>query len=397
MSQKIKLTIVCLILCFIGSLNYISGISSAKLSIEDSPIVLFDEFHGQIFNHSLYSKALADLEREGMKVRFNREEINKTTLNGVDIFVSTNPNKSFSYNEVIYLSNHLERGKAVFLLSNALDEENETLNGRSSYFNNLLSDIAPEIGETGALIKFWTRSEDIGSFKRTDVVRNDFSNVGEPDYIRIEVNSSDHEILAYDQNLTTIFTSTCSVTSVPETGHVITASPGAYAVTVLDEIHTFSSDITVLGSAGPMDNDAEILLSGSSIMFSDLNDTAFNTSWYEMEDNSKLWINIFKFLDKSEAEDLNPTVISENALLSLVIIGVVAVALVFSGSILFSIGSGKKIQIVKSEEILKAIPKRKEPIKVEKEEPDVSIPLAKQTKRDRRLQQIKKHSRRRKK
>ncbi len=379
------------------SLNFISGRSTARLSIEDSPIVLFDEFHGQFFNHSLYSKALSDLEQEGMKVKFNRDEINKTTLKGVDIFIATNPNSSFSYSEVVYLSNHLERRKAIFLLSNALNEENETLNGQSSIFNDLLNDIAPEIGETGALIKFWTRTDDIGSFKRTDMVRNDFSNTGKADYIQIEVNSSDHEILAYDQNVTSIFTSTCSITNVPDTGHVISASPGAYAATVFDEIHTFSSDITVLGTAGPLDNDAKILLSGSSIMFSDLNDTAFNTSWYEMEDNSKLWKNIFKWLVQSEVEELDPTIASENAILFLIIIGTIAIVLVFGGSILFSIGSGRKIQIIKSEEISKAIPKPKEPVKVEKEEPEVSTPSAKQTKRDRRLQQIKKHSRRRKK
>jgi hypothetical protein len=367
------------------------------LSVEDSPIVLFDEYHDQFFNRSLYSKALSDLEQEGMIVKFNRDEINKTTLNGVDVFISTNPNKSFSYNEVEYLSNSLEKGKALFLLTNALNEENESLSGHSSYFNDLLSSIAPEIGETGALIKFWTRSEDVGDFQRTDVVRNDFSNVGKPDYIQIEINSSDHEILSYDQNVTSIFTSTCSIRSVPETGHVITASPGAYAMTVFNEIHTFSSDITVLGSAGPLDHDAKILLSGSSIMFSDIYDTAFNTSWYEMEDNSELWMNILKWLAKSTAEDLNPNVVSENAFMFLFIVGVVAIALLFGGSILFSIGSGQKIQIVKSEEILKVTPKSKEPIKAEVEEPSISPPTIKQTKRDRRLQQIKKHSRRRKK
>jgi len=132
-------------------------------------------------------------------------------------------------------------------------------------------------------------------------------------------------------------------------------------------------------------------------MFSDIYDTAFNTSWYEMEDNSELWMNILKWLAKSTAEDLNPNVVSENAFMFLFIVGVVAIALLFGGSILFSIGSGQKIQIVKSEEILKVTPKSKEPIKAEVEEPSISPPTIKQTKRDRRLQQIKKHSRRRKK
>ncbi|MFX0149483.1 MAG: hypothetical protein ACFFAJ_01765 [Candidatus Hodarchaeota archaeon] len=395
MSQRSKQIGLYLILCIILSLNLAIVAGRANQTEENPIIVLFDEAHGQFFDHSLYSKALSDLEQNGMEIIINNVAINRTLLEGVDIFVSTNPNSSFSIEEQHYISEYLKKGNSMFLLANPLNEENESLDGHGYIFNAIMSTAAPNIGLPESVIKFWVNAEDTGTPKATDVVMNDFSDTGMASYLLINVNSSDHEILSLDQNITSVITHTCSIKDAKE--DLILASSEAYAKTTRNTIHSYSSDLTLIGSAGPIDNGARILLCGSSIMFSDLNDTLLQSSWYESENNSLLWNNIFTWLANISPTDLPPTFsLSETSLVLFSMI-IVATILLFVGSVFYSMGSGKKVEILKTSEPIVVEPKRKAPKPSKTEKPALTQPEAptRQTKRERRLQQIKKDTKKR--
>ncbi|MFX0183973.1 MAG: hypothetical protein ACFE95_12895 [Candidatus Hodarchaeota archaeon] len=395
MSQRSKQVILYCILCVVASLNLTFGASTANQTIENPVIVFFDEAHGQYFNHSLYSKALSDLTRNGMELIINNDTIDRTTLDGVDIFVSTNPKNSFTFEERHYISEYLKQGKSMFLLANPLNEENDSLNGRSHFFNDIINYASPNIGLTESVINFWVDSED--SSTTTDVVKNEFSNAGISSYLLLNINSSDHDILSLDQNVTSIITYTCSIRDAQES--IILASPEAFTKTAHNPIHTYASDITVVGSIGPLDNGARILLSGSSLMFSDLNDSIVHSSWYESENNSILWKNIFKWLADIEAADTPQSFSSIQTLLILFVMATVATVFLLAGGMFYSIGSGQKVEIIKTGEHI--IPESEEkPLKPKKvEKPVVTSTKApsRPTKRERRLQQIKKQPKRKKK
>lgn len=397
MSQRSKQIILYCILCLAISLNLTLGASIADQTIENPVVVFFDEAHGQYFNHSLYSKALSDLTRNGMEIIINNDTIDRTTLDGVDIFVSTNPKNSFTFEERHYISEYLRQGKSMFLLANPLNEENDSLNGRGFIFNDFINYAAPNIGLTESIIKFWVNSGELSAIQATDVVMNDFSNAGIASYLLLNINSSNHDILSIDQNVTSVITYSCSITDSKE--NIIVASSEAYAETVYNSIHSYSTDITLIGSIGPLDNGARILLSGSSLMFSDLNDSIIHSSWYESENNSILWNNIFKWLADTEAADIPPSFSPIQTLLILFVMIIIATIFLSAGGMFYSIGSGQKVEIIKTGEPI--VPESEgKPLKPEKEEkPSITSTKApsRATKRERRLQQIRKHSKKKKK
>ncbi|MFX1285275.1 MAG: hypothetical protein ACFFB5_16605 [Promethearchaeota archaeon] len=383
------------IICIILSFNNVLIVGANDSAIEDPIIVLFDEGHGQFFNHSIYNQAISDLiVNKSMRVVFIRGEINNTSLEGVDIFVSTNPQEHYLEAEQHYINRFITQGKAMMLLTNPLDEDNKTLNGRGDIFNDLLESL--EFG--WQMGKFWARTAYVEDYIPTDVVYNEFSNVGISKYLLIKLNSSDHRILSIGKNVTSIVTYSSSIEEADT--EVVVAPPEAIAKTTSGEISSGSSDIVLFGASGEeIEIDARILLGGSSIMFSDLTPEGKpfgNSSWYNSENNSLLWLNIFDWLAEAGPETPSPSVISDQDLF-LIIMLLVTVAIIFllGGSLSFLIGSGQKILIVKSGEEVVAAPelgdKAIEPTSV----PTMSS--SKESRRDRRLKQIKKHHRRRKK
>ncbi|WP_455139979.1 hypothetical protein [Candidatus Hodarchaeum mangrovi] len=385
MSTKIKYIVfyIFLFLMFIGSA--IINVSANNSIEEREIIVLFDEAHKQFFNRSYYRTAISDINSSDVHVIFNSQRINKTTFDGVDIFVSTNPGLSFTSTERYYISEFLKRGKSLLFLSNPLVEENSTLNGRGDLFNDVLSD--PEL-ET--VSRFWTRTEDLTSFKRPDVVENEFVNAGKRNFLVISINSSDHEILyENNNNISSIITYTCSLRNSRE--NIIRAPSQAYAKTVFDEIHSYASNIVIFGTSGESDYGAHILLGGSSIMFSDLNDTSLEKTWYQSADNSLLWKNIFSWLAEVTVEAELPLVSTEQVILAIAVLFGAAILLTAFGSIFYTIGSGRKTKIIKVEQVLS-----KTPIIEEKESPELTG-AEKVSKRKRRFQQMQRKSPRGKK
>ena len=351
-------------------------------SAEENPIIVFfDESHGQFFNQSLYSQALADLEDLGMHIVFNSEILDENSFEGVDVFISTNPEEKFGFNERIHITEFLLEGKGMLLLANPIIEENDSLNGRGDYLNDILRD-----EELGALARFWTETDPLKADPLNDIVKNDVDNAGIPEYLRLVINDSENAIFTDYQNVSSIITTSCSIRSAFL--NLIVASTEAYAETPLKEPHLYSTNIAVLASAGRTnDFGSRIVVGGSSIMFSDIYDPILNSTWYEGADNAKLWSNIISWLAEASQEVNPPLTISELFLPFILGTSTIASILILCGVILFTIGSGRKPKVVKTSDV--RIQKTKKS-KSELGTSDQKNASVKTTKRDRRLSQIKK-------
>lgn len=373
------------------------AVGAAAPIIEDPIVVLFDEGHGQYYNRSLYSKAISDLNiTKSMKVVFNTGELNSTSFEGIDIFVSTNPQIRITREESKYVNRFLTEGRAMLLLTDPLDEDNETLNGRGDVFNEFLGYL-----EFGYLMgKFWTYYKFVEDIRPADIVINEFSNAGDTRYLHLNLNSSSHEILSIDKNITSVVTYTCSISDASQP--VLAASSEAYSTTISGEpggdTATTNGKLYLMGTTGDaLETGARIVVGGSSIMFSDLYDPILGSSWYESENNSYLWWNIFDWLAVANPETTPSPPIHPEVLLQifLLLIGV-SIIFLLGGSLFYSIGSGRKISLVKSGEEVET------PIQISAEEAKELItvqpgPSSKESRRDRRLRQIKKHQRQRRK
>lgn len=365
------------------NVNSILGVESVTSTTDSPIIVLFDESHDQFFNQSLYTQAIQDLRELGMQVVFGQESLNETSFDGVDVFISTNPNKPFSSDEKVHIREFLDAGNGMLLLANPLIEENDSLNGRGDYLNTILQD-----EYLGILARFWTESQVPGTFLLSDIVKNDFNNAGKPEYVVLETNGTENPIFSDYENITEIITTSCSITNARE--NLVIGSTEAYAETPFKENHAFSTDIAVFSVIGRLTAfKARMVIGGSSIMFSDIEDPLLNGSWYSTADNAKLWRNIISWLAEESIDEEPDVPVSDLFLPFLGGVLVLSVVFIFGGIITFNIGSGHKIQVTKSaisEEKVKKGEKEKG-----SEEPTTEKKTTKKlSKRDRRLQQIKK-------
>ncbi len=380
MSISIKHILFCSFLCVLVTVNYVVGVNGTIFEAEDPPIVLFDESHGQFFNRTLYSQAIADLEDLGMTVVFNKAEFNATTFEGVDILIITDPQESISFKERIHVRDYLLEEKSMLLLANPLAETNDTLDGHGDYLNYILNE-----QEFGILARYWTEDISPQLRKPSDVVKNDFVNAGKPEYLILEINNTEHEIFTDYENVSTIITTTCSIRNARD--ELVVGSTEAYADPPYGDPHTFSTNIAVFAIGGRAENfNGRVAMGGSSTMFSDLMDPHLGTTWYEAADNSKLWRNVLKWLSAEIQEDNIPTPDDGPYIPFLLSITVLAIIFLIGGITLFMIGSGQQVTVLKVKQAV-------EDKDFKEESKDKPIPGSpKQSKRDRRLQQIQKHT-----
>jgi hypothetical protein len=376
-----KRIIVGSFLCFLICINFISGVNVVTSADENPIIVLFDEAHGQFFNQSFYSQALSELENLGMQIVFNDEIFDENSFEGVDVFISTNPEDKFGFTERIHIRNFLLQGKGMLLLANPVKEENDSLNGRGDYLNDILRD-----EELGTLARFWTETDPLLSDPLNDIVKNDVNNAGIPEYLQLEINDTENAIFTDYQNVSSIVTTSCSIRSAVL--NLVVASTESYAETPMKEPHLYSTNIAIFASAGRTnDFGLRIVVGGSSIMFSDIYDPILNSTWYESADNAILWSNIISWIAEA-SEEVNPALpLSELFLPFILGTSTIAIILILGGFMLFTIGSGRKTKVAKSKSV-----KIRETIEAKSDSTtlDESQASAKISKRDRRLSQIKK-------
>ena len=121
-------------------------------------------------------------------------------------------------------------------------------------------------------------------------------------------------------------------------------------------------------------------------MFSDLPDETLNNTWYETANNSLLWKNTFSWLAEVSVDEPVTTIPVDQ--LMLIIGGITGTGILISiaGVLLYWIGSGRRISIVRAE-----VPKPKS-----SDEKEI-VAKSKGSRRDRRFQQIQKKNTKRRK
>jgi hypothetical protein len=188
--------------------------------------------------------------------------------------------------------------------------------------------------------------------------------------------------------MSTIVTWSCSIEN--QRNELIVGSTEAYADPPIGDPHAFSESIAIFAVSGTASTfDARIAMGGSTIMFGDIEDPYLESSWYEAEDNSKLWRNLINWLSaESQEEDAQKP---PSDLYLPFLLGMTTLAIIFlvGGVTVFMVGSGRQVSVLK---VKVATEDKDTKGKIEKT-PKVKSKKgpSKQTKRERRIQQIQKH------
>jgi len=261
--------------------------SQKELKGEEKIVVLFDEAHGQKINSSLMKKALEAINSsENYEVYLNDKPLSYTNLYGVDILIITNPSNTstFSSDEKLAVEKFVTTlNGSLFLLSNPVNLSSP-YSGTASSLNSLLQtlEISELLGFAGGV--------------HTNVIIDPVLVKNEP-FSYILVNRSNFRDLTFvnePENVDSLLVYSCSLRgSLPAT--VATANLTAYVL---------NADYEVSGADGEpvwlqkhiVGNDTRMLLCGSTIMFSDLNVSGTDKSWFESENNGVLWKNLIEWL-----------------------------------------------------------------------------------------------------
>lgn len=357
--------------------------TSFASSIEDEQpfVIMYDEGHGQFFDRILYNGALTLLENSvdvNYKILFNTDRFNSTLLQGIDLLVITNPNSSFNSDERYYIGQFLEKGNSLMMMSNPFDETNTSLNGRGDKFNDVLGN--PELDTVD--LQFWVDNQDIGDYKRTDIVKNEFNNLGnDSSILEIEINETDHEILNYqNSNVNTVITKSSTVRARQV---VLSASYEAYSEKPSGDKQYQATQPLILGLGVSTTTNYKVIVCGSTIMFSDLKNPALDDepSWLNSEDNAILWKNIFLWFAEYEStsDDIIDTL--GYTLLFMSILTVFGSGFIVLGSVIYNRGSNIEFKMLKQEI---------KDDKSKKEDDPISTQVQKESKKSRRLKQLQK-------
>ena len=271
-----------------------------------SYVIMFDESHGQYFNRTLMSTALDSFNElaaetgDDIKIELlfqTESEFNSTNLQGVDLLIFTNPGINEEYrllpSEINVLLDYVELGGSLFLLCNPLTN-NENITGHPTSINELLAGRDNRI--TSARIKATSNTS------HADLIVDDFLGVyGNDSYLSLNLSEYNLNNPIFRQetliNTTTIFASplilgdegpTVAIGRTPITSYAVNDD---YVVT-RDLANGFLTWLLVKAYG-----EARVMLSGSTIMFSDLEITE-NIKWIEQSDNLDLWKNIILWLLK---------------------------------------------------------------------------------------------------
>jgi hypothetical protein len=269
-------------------------------------VILFDESHGQYFNRTLMSTALDSLNsllpnesttEIKIDLLFQEEsDFNSTNLQGIDLLIFTNPGlgneNGLSSLEINAILDFVELGGSLFLLCNPLTQ-NVNITGHREPINDLLA------SRDNRLTSARIRSGQNASY--SDVIVDDYlATYSNESFLTLPVHNSTHTIFNQEIKLNETLVYTSSITlgneQISDTSLGLGKTPiTSYSV---DEDYSIFRDpannfLTWL-LAKEIEN-SRMLLSGSTIMFSDL-EVAQDEIWIEQMDNLDLWKNIILWL-----------------------------------------------------------------------------------------------------
>ena len=274
-----------------GVLRINGELAASGEALGDSgPIVLFHQSKGQYFNSSLMSSALSSLESAGYTVLVSSIPINSTSLIGVDAMIVTNPERGnvYSQDEGVFIKKWLEESShGLFLLNNPLST-NTSLQSSPETLNNLIIQVGLFQGN-----QFELGAKNDGTLLRELDLEND----------------SDSSLLVVDLDRTTTFTFPENAQAVSRSNHVETSIPIVqigtryFAQTSDGSIRLQGKSPVILGGGIHESTSSRLLLSGSTLMFSDLVfGPSPNSSWFGRENNSLLWVKAINWVSGLEDE-----------------------------------------------------------------------------------------------
>ena len=322
-----------LILLFL-SLSMFTATSNAKTNVSNEKIILIDQAHGQYINSSLLTEAIKSLTDQGFTVIPVNTSITAQILTGADLLLIPNPGRSVTYTstEIYAISQWMagNQGKGIIMLTNPLDNNNDSLDGHPYGLNLMLQDT------NFALAK----SFDISVNDYSGFVVNKYQNTtSDSSNLILQVNSS---LPLPDVNKTmTIETKSSSVTLLSNQS-IVNAGYDSFEI---DRNGAYTGQDQNLKLFGGINfKNGRIVFGGSTLMFSDLpNPSNGNKSWFSSKENGLFLTSLVKWsLNVSSANNV-PEVSSSFFMTLMLTSGVIGVILVVVGIVLYSTGKEMKI------------------------------------------------------
>ncbi len=267
-------------------------------------VIMFDESHGQYFNRTLMTTAIDSINELSsytdddisVEILYQTEsDFNSTNLQGVDLLIFTNPGfeeeDNLSPAEIEALLDYVELGGSLFLLCNPLTHD-DNITGHPTSINDLLA------GREDRLTSARVRAT--ANVSNADVILDDFQGIyGNDSFVSLDLTDINANYTIYKQeelvNSTTIYSSPLILGN--EEPIVSVGRTPITSYTVNDEYNMFRDLVHgfLTWLIAKVYSDSRMILSGSTIMFSDL-EIADGTKWVEQSDNLVLWKNIVLWL-----------------------------------------------------------------------------------------------------
>ncbi len=332
---------------------------SAQSPDLDPLVVLYDVSHEPQFapDDEDGFKLMLDMVNESTKyiVRVNSDPLNETILHDVDVLVIADPDKSalFEQEEVLAIGEMMANGSSLLLLGDPVISQNTSVYWNEQLFrdigeNQALNTLMDQLNITGVRFSLNDTGEDIWGDSMFDYEKS-INSTSMPFVIQLDTTTWDtsHPIFNDINSLLTMSatlkpTEAASVIahSYDTTFAQYRAGPNAFAnltypnMTIAEFEERPLSYSAINGtypgwiSAFEYD-DARIIISGSSIMFSGktLPEVDSEEQWFYQADNSRLFMNMLNWLTEGFID--SPNAIVPMAIISSVILIVGVAVYVF--------------------------------------------------------------------
>lgn len=308
---------------------FIGNLVQVHAEKPDEYVILFDESHGQYFNSTRMETALNYLsahDNVNVTILTQNNRFNSTNLQGIDLLIITNPGSYDSFNlsssEVESILDFVELGGSLFLLTNPLSYDSNITGNPRTFNNDLLR----------ARNNFLTPAYFDEKNGFPSVIANDFiPPLQNESYLLLNnFEGNSHEIFNEASiNEVFLYSSPISMNGEPDSSSIGVVPKSSYSI-YQDNTYNFPFDSLTWFLAKEL-GEARLVLSGSSIMFSDLDSIFNNTKCIETANNKQLWKNtIFWLLGIDLLEEEVIIVIPTFQYLAFSVIGTSIVVLILS-------------------------------------------------------------------
>ncbi|MHA1365615.1 MAG: hypothetical protein ACTSXA_09145 [Candidatus Heimdallarchaeota archaeon] len=342
----------------IGSLNYMN----TQAYKGETPIVVFDIAHQQMFNDTHLQSAIELIEDFfGADVFINTDNFTLTNIRGADLIILPSPyfgavdvpdgTGAFASIERRALQEYYQDGGSVLFLANPYFFEEEVRN-YSSDIQSINTMMEGSAGETGA-----DSYDNLGFGEPYLTLFDDFNyRYDDPRFLYINETTllNDHPIIKgypKDDPVSEILTYATSTNYLSSSKSIINTSQVAYGLRTNGEMPSVGAVKTHKLLAADEKFLGRGVSIGSTIMFSDINVTGTNTTWFDTLDNSQLWKNIIAWLLLQTPQTVPFDPIFEFGIFAGIIFGVFFIFFII-GIVLYIVGKDIKRAEV-SETIIK--------------------------------------------